>query len=192
MVAIESSMKPLGWPLPHFRLDDPFGVPWDSGQLPSEAPGFLVQFICNHCPYVIHVADVLGQLTSEWMSEGLVVVGINSNDAVAYPDDAPARMPSTASRFGWGFPYLVDSTAEVARLFDAQCTPDFFLFDAHGALAYRGRFDSSTPGNNNPVTGAELRGAVESLLAGRPIPAEQLPSIGCSIKWPAAPSDSSK
>lgn len=184
MPAVESSMKPLGWKLPDFELPDASGVTWSAAERPPQVPGTLVQVICNHCPYVLHIGERLGQLTTEWMAAGLSVIAINPNDPSDYPDDAPEFMPTTATRFGWRFPYLVDDGARLARILDAQCTPDFYLFDATDALAYRGRFDASTPGNGMVASGADLAGAVASLLAGTTPDDHQLPSIGCSIKWP--------
>lgn len=141
-------------------------------------------FICNHCPFVVHIGRELGLLTQRWSARGLTVVAVNSNDTDAYPDDAPERMAPTARSFGWDFPYLVDTDAKVAEAFRAACTPDFFLFDGTGTLTYRGRFDAARPGNDIPVTGSDLRAAVNAVFDGAPPPAEQLPSMGCNIKWP--------
>lgn len=146
--------------------------------------GLLVMFICNHCPFVVHIGRELGLLTQRWSARGLTVVAVNSNDTDAYPDDAPERMAPTARSFGWDFPYLVDTGAKVAEAFRAACTPDFFLFDGTGTLTYRGRFDAARPGNDIPVTGSDLRAAVNAVFDGAPPPAEQLPSMGCNIKWP--------
>ncbi|HEU5225444.1 MAG TPA: thioredoxin family protein, partial [Actinomycetota bacterium] len=151
----------------------------------ADAPGLLVAFVCNHCPYVVHVAEDLGRLAQDWTSRGLVVLGVNSNDTGAYPADAPAKMPGFAAANGWTFPYLVDETQEVARAYRAACTPDFFLFDADRALVYRGQLDDSRPSNGLPVTGEDLRAAIEAVLSGEPVSEDQRASIGCSIKWRA-------
>ncbi|MEZ5382920.1 MAG: thioredoxin family protein [Microthrixaceae bacterium] len=183
MARTESTMMPLGTQAPPFELKDPEGRVWSTASA-SEAPGLLVAFLCNHCPFVIHIGRELGLLTQRWAASGLAVVGINSNDAAAYPDDAPQHMGRTARSFGWDFPYLVDGDASVAAAFDARCTPDFFLFDGSGALAYRGRFDAARPGNDVAVTGSDLRRAVQSVLEGGAPDEDQFPSMGCSIKWP--------
>ena len=182
-MAVNSTMLPLGTPVPEIDLPDATGRRW---QLSVEAPAssaLLVVFACNHCPYVRHLGPAIGAAASRWQREGLVVVAINSNDAEAYPDDAPELMPATAGEWGWEFPYLVDADQRVAREFAAACTPDFYLFGADRRLAYRGRFDGSTPGNDVPVTGDELDAAVTAVLAGRTPTEDQLASIGCSIKW---------
>jgi peroxiredoxin len=182
MVSVTSTMLPLGSTMPEFALPDPSGNVHRSEDLRG-APGTLVMFICNHCPYVKHIRPKLASVTRELRDRGLVVVGINSNDADAYPDDAPPAMEAQARQFGYTFPYLVDATQEVARAFRAACTPDFFLFDREGRLAYRGQFDGSRPGNDVEVTGSDLLAAAEAVLAGEPVPGEQLPSLGCNIKW---------
>ena len=178
-----STMMPLGTRLPAFELPEADGTTWSTSAAPG-TPGVLVMFICNHCPFVVHIGRELGLLTQRWSARGLTVVAVNSNDTDAYPDDAPERMAPTARSFGWDFPYLVDTDAKVAEAFRAACTPDFFLFDGTGTLTYRGRFDAARPGNDIPVTGSDLRAAVNALFDGTPPPAEQLPSMGCNIKWP--------
>lgn len=178
-----STMMPLGTELPAFELPAPDGSPWSTTPA-AGSPGLLVMFLCNHCPFVVHVGRELGLLTQRWVSRGLSVVGINSNDAGSYPADAPEKMAATARSFGWDFPYLVDADAQVATAFRAACTPDFYLFDGTGALIYRGRFDASRPGNDVPVTGSDLRAAVNALFDQVQLPAEQSPSMGCNIKWP--------
>ena len=140
-------------------------------------------FLCNHCPFVKHILDGLVPLIREYQEKGVSAVGINSNIHPDYPDDAPAKMTETASGQGFSFPYLVDSDQVVAKLFRAACTPDFFLFDAARQLVYRGQFDASRPKNDEAVTGSDLRGAVEATLAGLPVSDQQVPSIGCNIKW---------
>jgi peroxiredoxin len=175
-------MLPLGTPAPDFRLPDP------SGRLVSRddfaaAPALLVAFLCNHCPYVQHVRAGFAALAKEYAGRGLAIVAINSNDFEEYPEDAPERMAEEAARAGYEFPYLVDESQEVAKAYRAACTPDFFLFDASRRLAWRGQLDDSRPGNRIPVTGRDLRAAADAVLAGRPAPADQKPSIGCNIKW---------
>jgi len=173
-------MVPLGTPAPDFALPDLSGRTVRRDDL-AGAPGLLVAFLCNHCPYVRHVEQQLGKVVAEYPS--LAVVGVCTNDAEAYPEDAPAQLEAQARRAGWTFPYLVDETQEVGRAFNAACTPDFFLYDAQHRLAYRGAFDESTPGNRKPVTGDLLRAAIERVLAGEPVPEPHQPSMGCSIKW---------
>lgn len=172
-------MVALGSPLPAFRLPDVTGADVSSESFAGRP--LLVAFVCNHCPYVKHVERGLAQTLSR--HPGLSVVGICSNDAAAYPDDAPDRLAEQAARAGWGFPYLVDGSQEIGRAFGAACTPDFFLYDADGRLAYRGAMDFSTPGNGRPVTGELLDAAIRLVLAGRPVPEPHRPSMGCSIKW---------
>ena len=178
-----STMTPLGTQLPDFELAAPDGSTWTAASA-DQAPGLLVMFLCNHCPFVVHVGRELGLLTQRWAARGLGVVGINPNDPEAYPADAPAKMAPLARSFGWDFPYLSDEGAEVATAFQAACTPDFFLFGGDNTLVYRGRFDASRPGNDTPVTGGDLRAAVNAVFDGDPPRADQLPSMGCNIKWP--------
>ena len=140
-------------------------------------------FICNHCPYVKHVADELARLGKDYQSRGVAVVGINSNDAQSYPDDSPAKMADEVRNRGYTFPYLFDPDQSVAQAYKAACTPDFFLFDKHRKLVYRGQLDASRPNSGVPVTGEDLRRALDRLLAGEPPLEEQRPSIGCNIKW---------
>jgi peroxiredoxin len=176
------STLPLGTPAPDFSLPDPSGTIWTLDQI-SGPRGTLVAFVCNHCPYVKHVAVTLGDAARRWVDNGIGVVGINSNDAASHPDDSPARMVEQAEAWKWSFPYLVDADQTAALAYRAACTPDFFLFDSSGVLVYRGRLDGSTPGNNVPLTGEELDAAVNALVAGQPISGDQRPSVGCSIKW---------
>jgi peroxiredoxin len=182
MVLSPSTMLPLGTVAFEFSLPDASGKTVSLGDF-AGAEALLVVFMCNHCPYVKHIAPGLAQLTTEYLSRGLAVVGINSNDAAMYPDDSPARMSDEIRQRGYTFPYLVDATQEVARAYRAACTPDFFVFDRARKLVYRGQMDSSRPGNGVPVTGEDLRAALDAALAGRPAPAKQVPSIGCNIKW---------
>jgi peroxiredoxin len=182
MAKTPSTMTALGTPAPDFRLPDTTGkiVARDDFR---DAPGLLVAFICNHCPYVKHIRQGLAAFAREYGKKGLAIVGINSNDVVAYPDDSPAKMAEEAKAAGYTFPYLFDESQAVAKAYAAACTPDFFLFDRDRKLVYRGQFDASRPGNGIPVTGEDLRAACDAVLAGKPVPAEQRPSIGCNIKW---------
>ena len=182
MVSVNSTMLDLGTAAPDFELPDPNGRRWTRAQFEG-APALLVAFVCNHCPYVKHIGRELGLLTQRWMTRGVAVVAINSNDVERYPDDAPDKMLVTARQYGWDFPYLVDEDQQVARAYRAACTPDFFLFDADQRLFYRGQFDESRPRNDHPVTGVALDAAVRAALAGEAPPADQWPSMGCSIKW---------
>ena len=147
------------------------------------APATLVIFMCNHCPFVKHIREGLAELTGEYQKKGVAVVGINSNDVENYPDDSPEKMAEEVEEVGYVFPYLFDESQEVAKAFRAACTPEFYLFDADRRLAYRGQFDDSRPESGRPVTGADLRSAVDAVLAGRPVGPDQTPSIGCNIKW---------
>lgn len=173
---------PLGQLAPDFTLPDASGKSYRLSEISKHRPTVVV-FACNHCPYVIHVRDSLGRLAKEFQSRGVAFCAINSNDAIQYPDDAAALMPAFARAGGWQFPYLVDESQEVARAWHAACTPDFFILDASGRLAYAGQFDSSRPGNGEPVDGRDLRGALEAILAQRLPPSPQKPSLGCNIKW---------
>jgi len=182
MALTPSTMLPLRTQAPSFRLPDASGrfVAIDDF---AAAPALLVAFWCNHCPYVKHVQAGFTAFAKEYAPRGLAVVAINSNDFTTHPDDAPARMAEEAERLGYSFPYLVDESQEVAKSYRAACTPDFFLFDAARQLVYRGQLDASRPGNRIPVTGRDLRAAADAVLAGRPVPGDQTPSIGCNIKW---------
>jgi thiol-disulfide isomerase/thioredoxin len=183
MVAVPSTMLPLGTPVPDFALPD--AVSWKRVSAADfrDAKALLVMFICNHCPFVKHVKTELGRVAADYQGKGLAVVAINSNDLDAQPDDGPDHMKALAREEGWTFPFLFDEAQEVAKVFRAACTPDFYLFDGAGKLAYRGQLDDSRPGNGIPVTGTDLRAAIRAVLAQRPVPAEQKPSIGCNIKW---------
>ena len=183
-------MQPLGTPMPMFNLVDTEGEIFDStralsDQVNTPQVGTLVIFMCNHCPFVIHLREVLASVTTDLISRGLSVVAISSNDAENYPQDGPLEMKRERIEAGYQFPYLFDETQEVARAFGAACTPDFFLYDAAHKLVYRGQFDRSRPGNDVQVTGESLLAATHALLETGSVPdtLEQLPSIGCNIKW---------
>jgi peroxiredoxin len=180
-----STMLPLGTPAPAFRLPDPQGR-WVSSDEFREAPALLVAFICNHCPYVKHIRSQFAELAKEFQARGVAVVGINSNDTESSPGDSPEKMAEEIRAIGYTFPYLYDESQAVAKAYQAACTPDFFLFDASRQLVYRGQFDDSRPGNTIPVTGADLRSAMEGVLLGHPVMVDQKPSIGCNIKWKSA------
>jgi len=182
MALTPSTMVQLGTPAPDFRLPNTEGE-WTALSDFKAAPALLVIFLCNHCPYVKHVASGLARLTADFLDRGVGVVGISSNDAKAYPADSPAKMKEEKARQGYRFAYLYDETQGVARAYDAACTPDFFLFDGQRKLVYRGQMDASRPGSAIPVDGADLRRALDAVLAGKPVPSEQVPSVGCNIKW---------
>jgi peroxiredoxin len=175
-------MLPLGTPLPAFRLTNIDGRTVASDDY-QNAPGLLVAFICPHCPFVKHMRQELARFAEDYQQRGLAVVAIMSNDVTAHPEDGPEGMALEARQVGYTFPYLLDDTQNVARAFQAACTPDLFLFDGSGGLVYRGQFDDSRPGNQIPVTGTDLRAAADALLAGQPMPEPQKASIGCNIKW---------
>jgi peroxiredoxin len=176
-------MRTLGTGLPAFELPDTVsGESVASGSL-SGKPALVVAFLCNHCPFVVHIREGLVDFGRYCDEAGVPFVAISSNDVGSHPQDGPAQMAEVAREHGFTFPYLYDESQDVARNFDAACTPDFFVFDARGKLAYRGQFDSSRPGNGKPVTGADLRAAVAALLAGQAPSAQQTASVGCGIKW---------
>jgi peroxiredoxin len=182
MVKTPSTMLPLGTAAPPFRLPDPAGQVHAREDF-AGAPALLVMFICNHCPFVQHVRLELARLAAEYQARGVAVVGINANDAAAFPDDNPAAMAEEIRRSGYTFPYLIDESQAVAKAYHAACTPDFYLFDGDRRLVYRGQLDDSRPGNGIPVTGRDLRAALDAVLTKSPVPADQKPSIGCNIKW---------
>lgn len=182
MVKTASTMLPLGSTLPNFSLTNV--VDGKTVSTSSLTPGpLLVAFICNHCPFVIHIRDQFVRFADDYQRQGLKVVAISSNDIANYPQDGPDKMQQEAQNFGYTFPYLFDDTQQVAKDFHAACTPDFFLFDRHAKLVYRGQFDDSRPNSGIPVTGADLKAACDSVLAGQPVREGQKPSIGCNIKW---------
>ena len=180
MVLTPSTMVTLGTRAPDFALPDTDGTTVRRADF--EGKPLLVMFICNHCPYVKHVAAVLARVGNDLQRQGIAVVAINSNDADNYPDDAPERMVVEKSRRGYEFPYLFDESQDVARAYDAKCTPDLFLYDDGHRLAYRGQFDGARPGNGVPVTGESLVTAVQAMRQGNEMPV-QVPSVGCNIKW---------
>jgi peroxiredoxin len=175
-------MLPLGTKAPAFSLPNVDGREVGLADF-ADAPALLVVFMCNHCPYVKHVAPELARLTAEYMEKGVAVVGINSNNPATHPADSPEQMVHEAENRGYHFAYLFDETQEVAKAYRAACTPDFYVFDKDRKLAYRGQMDSSRPDSGIPVTGRDLRAALDAVLAGRPVPSDQKPSIGCNIKW---------
>ncbi len=183
MAATPSTMLALGTPAPDFRLQDVVSGKTVSLDTFAKAKGLLVMFICRHCPFVVHVKDELARIGRDYGNKGIGIVAISSNDAASYPDDAPKPLKEMAEQTGFTFPLCYDEAQEVARAFTAACTPDFFLFDAKRKLVYRGQLDGSRPGNNVPVTGRDLRASIDAVIAGKPVPAEQKPSLGCSIKW---------
>jgi peroxiredoxin len=182
MVAVNSTMLPLGTKAPDFRLPDTNRKIVSLADL-ERAHALVVVFMCNHCPYVKHVRAGLAQLARDYLPRGVAMVGINSNDVANYPADSPEKMAEEAQSAGYLFPYLYDQTQGVAKAYHAACTPDIFLFDHEQRLVYRGQFDDSRPGNGIPVTGKDLRAALDAVLAGKSVSQAQKPSIGCNIKW---------
>ena len=191
MVRTPSTMVPLGTTMPDFSLPNGCGITHDAHSIRGTS-GTLVVFMCNHCPFVVHIADELAALGRDYGSQGIGIVGINSNDVENYPDDAPEKMVSFAKSHGITWPYLYDASQDVARSFDAACTPDFFLYDAHEQLVYRGQLDDSRPGNDTPITGSDLRAAIDALLSDGEISQSQEPSIGCNIKWKSSTTNRSR
>ena len=182
MVNTPSTMLPIGTKARGFSLLEPA-----TGRRRSlsdfNASATVIMFICNHCPFVIHVRDELTRLTRDYSSKGAAFIAINSNSLESHPQDGPEHMAELVRELGWEFPFLFDETQEVAKSYHAACTPDFFVFDREMRLAYRGQLDDSRPSLDKPVTGADLRAAIDAVLAGNPAPKEQRPSIGCNIKW---------
>jgi peroxiredoxin len=183
MVATPSTMLALGTWAPAFSLPDTVSGKRISLASFADTRALLVMFICRHCPYVKHVERELARLGRDYTGKDVGIVAISSNDAAAYPDDAPESLKAMSLELGFDFPLCYDATQEVARAYTAACTPDFFLFDQSRRLVYRGQLDDSRPGNHKPVTGRDLRAALEAVLANRPVPADQRPSLGCNIKW---------
>ena len=184
MARTPSTMLPLGTAAPDFKLMNVDGREVALADFAGK-PALLVMFMCNHCPFVVHVADELARLGSEYIGRGVAVVGINSNDTATHPADSPERMVAEAEERGYQFPYLFDETQAVAKAYRAACTPDFFLFDQDRKLVYRGQLDDSRPGNGVPVTGKDLRAALDAAIAGAAPVSEQRASLGCNIKWKA-------
>jgi hypothetical protein len=182
MVRTPSTMLPLGTVAPGFSLPNIDGRVVDLAQA-AGPKGTVVMFICNHCPFVKHVADQLAALGRDVMPRGIGIVAISSNDVSTHPADSPEQMVHEAEDRGYAFPYLYDESQSVAQAYHAACTPDFFLFDGARKLVYRGQLDASRPGNDIPVTGVDLRAAIDAVLAGKPVAGEQRPSLGCNIKW---------
>ncbi len=182
-MAMASVMLPLGTPAPPFSLRDVVSGNLYSLNSFAGKTALLVMFICRHCPYVVHVEHGIAKIGRDYADTGLGSIGISSNDPVQYPDDAPPRLKEMAERLGFTFPFCFDETQDVAKAYRAACTPDFYLFDRDRRLVYRGQLDDSRPGSNKPVTGRDLRAAIDAALAGKPVDRNQKASVGCSIKW---------
>lgn len=183
MALTPSSMPPLGMQAPDFSLVDVVSGALTGLQQIRSDTATVIMFICNHCPYVKHVQAELVRLANDYRKRGVAFVAISSNDAVGYPEDGPQQMKAVAREHGYPFPYLYDPTQQVARAYQAACTPDFYLFNRQLKLVYRGQLDDSRPGNGRPVTGRDLRAALDAVLAGIPVDPQQIPSVGCNIKW---------
>lgn len=183
MARTESAMLELGTKAPQFSLPDVGDGRTHTTESLRGPKGLLVMFICAHCPFVKHVEEELARLGKDYEKSGVGIVAISSNDAENYPDDSPKNLAKQAKQLGFVFPYLYDESQEVARAYDAACTPDFFLFDSGGTLVYRGQLDGSRPSNGVPVTGKDLRAALDAVIAGKTISTDQYPSVGCNIKW---------
>ena len=184
MALTPSSMLPLGTTAPDFNLPDPDGKIVSLADFKDKS-ALLVLFICNHCPYVKHIRTGLAQLARDYLPKQVAIIGINSNDVANYPEDSPAKMKAEVKSAGYTFPYLYDESQAVAKAYRAACTPDLYLFDQNHRLVYRGQFDNSRPGNGIPVTGRDLRAALDAVLAGKPVLPDQKASVGCNIKWKA-------
>ncbi|HEY1463827.1 MAG TPA: thioredoxin family protein [Terriglobales bacterium] len=182
MAETPSTMLPLSTSAPDFNLRDPSGKITSLAEF-KNAPALLVAFICNHCPFVKHIRKEFAAFAKEYQARGVGIIAVSSNDATNYPQDGPEKMAEESKQAGYTFPYLYDETQEVAKAYRAACTPDLFLFDRDHRLVYRGQFDDSRPGNGCPVTGKDLRDALDAVLAGRAVTADQKPSVGCNIKW---------
>lgn len=185
MARTPSNMMPLGTAAPDFDLFDTVsGKTLSLNDLKSDK-ATLIMFICNHCPFVKHVDEGLVALANDYQSKGVSFIAISSNDVANYPQDGPELMKEEAEKVGYSFPYLYDESQSVAKAYDAACTPDFYIFDKEMKCAYRGQLDGSRPGNDVPVTGADIRAALDEILAGQEVSAVQMPSLGCNIKWKA-------
>ena len=183
MARTPSQMIDLGTPAPNFSLPDAVSGKKISLDDFPHAKGFLIAFICNHCPFVQLIRHEFARYGREYTDQGIAVIAINSNDIRAHPEDGPEAMRDDARRFGYRFPYCLDEDQSVAKAYQAACTPDLYLFDANRSLVYRGQFDDARPGSDVPVTGKDLRAATDALLAGQPISGDQKASLGCNIKW---------
>jgi thiol-disulfide isomerase/thioredoxin len=183
MAETPSKMMPLGFKAPDFKLLDAVSGKTHSLNELVSGKATVIMFICNHCPYVKHVNAQLIKVANEYSPRGVSFIAISSNDAVSYPEDSPEKMKEYAIRLGYPFPYLYDETQEIAKAYDAACTPDLFIFDGKRACVYHGQLDDSRPSNGKPVTGADIRNALEAILNGMPVSTNQKPSIGCNIKW---------
>ena len=183
MALKESTMLTLGTSLPYFKLPDVRSQEMIKPETFQDDVVLLIMFICRHCPYVVHVQDELTKLEQDFTGKDLGILGISSNDATGFPSDAPMRLKDMAKQLGWKFPYCYDESQAVAKAFTAACTPDFFVYDHQRRLVYRGQLDDSRPGNGKPVTGKDLREALNAILVGKPVISQQRPSAGCNIKW---------
>ncbi len=183
MAETPSNMLPLGTPAPDFTLPDTRTGKQISLQTQKSAIATVIMFICNHCPYVKYIQKKLLEVIASYEKKGISFIAISSNDSKNYPEDSPEKMRQEAQKHPYTFPYLFDETQEIAKAYQAACTPDFYIFDSHLKCVYRGRFDDATPGNNRPVTGKDLSLALDQLMAKKPIEENQKPSVGCNIKW---------
>ncbi|THU40101.1 thioredoxin family protein [Niastella caeni] len=183
MARTPSVMTPLGKKAPDFTLPDTVSGKELSLQALKGATATVIMFICNHCPFVKHINQQLVNLANDYQNKGISFIAISSNDVAGYPEDGPEQMKLVATQLNYPFPYLYDATQEAAKAYQAACTPDFFIYDANLSLAYRGQLDDSRPGNEKPVTGGDIRNALDHLVEGKPVPVDQKPSIGCNIKW---------
>lgn len=183
MVLTESTMIPLGSKAPDFQLPDTVSSKTISLDTFANQPALLVMFICQHCPFVKHVKEELARLGKDYADRGLGMVAISANNVETHPDDSPGNLKAMAEELGFNFPFCYDESQETAKAYTAACTPDFFLFDDQRKLVYRGQLDDSRPGNDQPVTGKDLRAAIDAVLTGKQVNPNQKPSIGCNIKW---------
>lgn len=187
MALTASTMVPLGTKAPDFHLPDVVSGKTISLSTFADKQALLIMFICRHCPFVKHIQGELTKIGQDYLDSDLGIIAISANDAENYPDDAPNSLKALAVELGWQFPFCYDETQETAKAYTAACTPDFFVFDSSRQLAYRGQLDDSRPSNGKPVTGADLRAAIDTVLAGKPVTGEQKPSVGCNIKWKSTP-----